>query len=126
MAGLTLDTGALIGFERNDRRFMIHLKAALLDGREITVPAVVVAEAWRGGPRAARIARLLAGCEVERIDEGLAKKAGEALAVVAQAGTVDALVMASASQRGDPVLTSDPKDLDQLRIRFPSVSIISL
>lgn len=125
MAGLTLDTGALIGFERNDRRFMIQLKAALLDGRSITVPAVVVAEAWRGGPRAARLARLLAGCEVESVDEDLAKEAGEALAV-ADTGTVDAIVMASASRRGDAVLTTDPMDLEQLRTHFPNVRVISL
>jgi predicted nucleic acid-binding protein len=120
-----LDTGALIGFERNDRRFMIQLKAALLDGRSITVPAVVVAEAWRGGPRAARLARLLAGCEVESVDEDLAKEAGEALAV-ADTGTVDAIVMASASRRGDAVLTTDPMDLEQLRTHFPNVRVISL
>jgi predicted nucleic acid-binding protein len=104
---------------------MAQLKVALLDGREITVPAVVVAEAWRGGPRAARIARLLASCEVESIDEDLAKKAGEALALLTDGGTVDALVMASASRRGDAVLTADPKDLSQLRACFRNVRIIS-
>lgn len=64
-------------------------------------------------------------CEVESVDEDLAKKAGEALALVTDGGTVDALVMASASRRSDAVPTSDPKDLNQLRTCFRRVSIIS-
>lgn len=59
MAGLTLDTGALIGFERADRRVLIHFKNAELQGQQLTVPTPVIAEAWRGGARSARIARLL-------------------------------------------------------------------
>ncbi len=122
MAGLTLDTGALIGVERDDRRVLAHLKAALLDGRDVTVPAVVVAEAWRDGPRSARIARLLAACEVDVVDEPLARTAGEAVAA-AGATTIDAIVMASAAKRSDAVLTSDPDDLTQLRLCFPGVRV---
>jgi hypothetical protein len=48
MAGLTLDTGALIGFERADRRLLIHLKNAELQGHQLTVSTSVIAEAWRG------------------------------------------------------------------------------
>lgn len=54
MAGLTLDSGALIGFERQDRSVVTHLKAALSAGLALTVPAVVLAEVWRGGARSAR------------------------------------------------------------------------
>ncbi|MFT3817873.1 MAG: PIN domain-containing protein [Rubrivivax sp.] len=126
MAGLTLDAGAVIGFERDDRRVVAHLKAALLAGREVTVPAVVVAEAWRGGPRSARIARLLAGCVVESVGETLARAAGEAMAKVSKAGTIDALVMACAARRGDAVLTSDPDDLTALQLCFPKVRVIAI
>jgi hypothetical protein len=41
MAGLTLDTGALIGFERQDRRVLLHLKNAQRLGQELTVPTAV-------------------------------------------------------------------------------------
>jgi predicted nucleic acid-binding protein len=123
---LTLDSGALIGFERDDRRVLAHLKAALLAGREVSVPAVVVAEAWRGGPRSARIARLLAACVVEAVGEPLGRAAGLALAKLPKAGTIDALVMACAAGRGDAVLTSDPGDLTALRVCFPKVRVIAI
>ncbi len=53
----------------------------------------------------------------------LAKLAGEAMAEVRGATTVDAIVMASAAQRGDAVYTSDVDDLERLRAFFPSVRV---
>ena len=126
MAGLTLDSGALIGFERNDRRVLAHLKAELLAGSDITVSAVVVAEVWRGGGRSARVARLLASVIIDPVGEALARTAGEALARVAGAGTIDALVMASAAERGDRVLTADFEDLERLRAFFPGVKVLGI
>jgi predicted nucleic acid-binding protein len=126
MAGLTLDSGALIAFERNERRILIHLKEANLRGTELTVPAVVVAEVWRGGARSARLVALFEACTVEMLDETLARIAGEAIGKVKGAGVADAIVMASAAQRGDFVLTSDPGDLLRLRSYFPSVKIVAV
>jgi len=126
VAGLTLDSGALIGFERNDRRVLAHLKAELLAGSDITVSAVVVAEVWRGGGRSARVARLLASVIIDPVGEALARTAGEALARVAGAGTIDALVMASAAERGDRVLTADFEDLERLRAFFPGVKVLGI
>ena len=124
MAGLTLDTGALIGFERSDRRTLVHLKHAQVLGFELTVPTVVIAESWRGGPRSARIASLLEACMIEPLFADLARQAGEAIAAVKGASAVDAIVMASASRRGDRVLTSDFDDLDRLRSYFPTVRLL--
>jgi predicted nucleic acid-binding protein len=124
MAGLTLDTGALIGFERKDRRTLIHLKLAQQLGCELTVPTAVIVEAWRGGPRSARIASLLEACVIEPLLPDLARVAGEAIAAVKGATVVDAVVMASAARRGDRVLTSDVDDLDRLRAFFPSVRLL--
>jgi predicted nucleic acid-binding protein len=126
MAGLTLDTGALIGFERADRRVLIHLKSAELQGHQLTVSTSVIAEAWRGGARSARIARLLDACVVEPLLEDLAKTAGEAVAAVKGALAIDAIVMASAASRGDRVLTSDFDDLDRLRTYFPAVRLLQV
>jgi predicted nucleic acid-binding protein len=123
---MTLDSGALIAHERSDRVVMAHLKEALVRGIELTVPTAVVAEVWRGGPRAARTAMLLAACIVEPLSEKVARAAGEALAIVRGAGVVDAVVMASAATRGDRVLTSDVDDLRRLRSVFPSVAVLGL
>ena len=59
MTGLTSDTGALISIERGDARICAPLSRASDSGLEISVPPGVVAQAWRGGPRQARVAMLL-------------------------------------------------------------------
>ena len=124
MEGLTLDSGALIAFERQDRRVMAHLKEALQRGIEVTIPTIVVAEVWRGGPRAARTAALLSSCVVEPLHEPLARVAGEAIGAVEKSTVVDAIVMASAALRGDRVLTTDYDDLARLGARFRTVRIL--
>jgi hypothetical protein len=84
----------------------------------------VIVEAWRGGPRSARIAALLEACIIEPLLPQLARVAGEAIAAVKGATVVDAVVMASAASRGDRVLTSDFDDLDRLRSYFPGVRLL--
>jgi predicted nucleic acid-binding protein len=124
MAGLTLDSGALIAFERADRRMMAQLKLAERRGDDITVPTVVVTEVWRGGARSARVSKLLTACVVEPLFEDRARVAGEAMGAVLGATAVDAIVMGSAATRGDRVLTSDFDDLDRLRAYFPGVRVL--
>jgi predicted nucleic acid-binding protein len=126
VAGLTLDSGALIAFERADRRVMAYLKEALRRGVDMTIPAVVVAEVWRGGPRSARVATLLSACLVEPLDEPLARAAGEAMAAVKRSTVLDAIVVASAAVRGDLILTTDHDDLARLCTRFPAVRLASV
>jgi hypothetical protein len=54
----------------------------------------------------------------------LAKLTGQVLAAVPGATFVDAVVVASAAQRGDLVLTSDVADLGAIRdAMFPSVRL---
>jgi hypothetical protein len=45
---LTFDTGALIALERRRQRIARVYATAVVDGILITVPAVVIAEWWRG------------------------------------------------------------------------------
>jgi predicted nucleic acid-binding protein len=123
---LTLDSGALIAYERNDRDISAHLKEALLRQLDLCVPSVVVAEVWRGGTRSARVARLLGACIIVPLDDALARMAGEAIARLRKAGTIDAIVMASAGRRGDRVLTSDPDDLHRLQTCFPNVRVVRI
>lgn len=121
--GVTLDTGALIGLERRRRRALALVTKAQRSGQRVTVPAVVLAEWYRGQNKIAD--RVLAGVVVEELTKSLAALAGEALGVVgAGPSAVDAIVMASAAQRGDVVLTSDFDDLELLRAVFPSVRVL--
>jgi predicted nucleic acid-binding protein len=119
--GLTFDTGALIALERGNKRMRGVLLAAERERIEATVPAAVLIEWWRNGPRQRDV---LASVRVEPTSERLAKLAGEAIAAVPGATAIDALVMASAAQRGDVVYTSDFDDLDRLRTHFPNVRVL--
>jgi|APLak6261675434_1056106.scaffolds.fasta_scaffold00796_4 predicted nucleic acid-binding protein len=124
MAGLTLDTGALIALERRRQRIRQILSVAVRDGVRVTIPAPVVAEWWR---RPSSFADdLLSAFDIEPLDVKLAKAAGEALASIAGSTTIDAIVMASAARRGDVVLTSDVDDLQALQRYFGSVRVLSV
>ncbi len=125
MAGLTLDTGAVIAFERRERRMMALLKAAAQDVKTITIPTVVIAEAYRGDNKR-RLAELFEVSIVEHLDEQLARTAGEAQANVKGATTIDAIVAASAARRADHIVTSDAADMLKLRDYFPALRIARL
>lgn len=124
MAGITLDTGALIALERRTGRMPKIWAAAIAAETRITVPSPVVIEWWRGqrGP----VARVLDSVDVELPDVALCKTAGEALARTGEGNAIDALVMASAAKRGDVVYTSDFDDLQRLAIHFPSVRVLGI
>ena len=64
MAGVTYDTGALIAGDRNDRRMWALHVGFIAEDVVPSVPVPVVAEAWRGVPRQASLARMLAGCDI--------------------------------------------------------------
>lgn len=119
---ITFDTGALVALERRDRKMRSFMTAALEIGARITVPAPVVSEWWRGqrGPTA----RILDAVVIEAMAGDLAKLVGETMGRVRGATLVDTLVVASAAQRGDLVLTSDMDDLTRIRdAAFPSVRL---
>jgi hypothetical protein len=119
--GLTFDTGALIALERGERRMRAISFDARRSGALVTAPAPVIIEWWRNGPRQRDVLQAIL---VEPTSARLAKLAGEAIAAVPGATAIDALVMASAAQRGDVVYTSDFDDLDRLRTHFPSVRVL--
>ncbi|MGH8896993.1 MAG: twitching motility protein PilT [Egibacteraceae bacterium] len=123
MAGLTLDAGALIAADRGDRRFWAYWKEAERRDVDVTVPSAVLVQAWRGG-RNARMAMLLAACEVEDLDEFLAKQAGVLCGRSETADVVDATLIVSAARRNDDVLTSDPADLAHLAVLSDGVGSI--
>jgi predicted nucleic acid-binding protein len=100
VAGLTLDSGALIAYERNDSLIRAWLDKASKVGPPPIVPAVVVAEVWRGGQRSARVAKLLKKCRIRDVNEETARRAGELMGrTTADHGAVDAIVVIIAAER---------------------------
>jgi predicted nucleic acid-binding protein len=122
--GITFDTGALIALERRGQRARQVLERATEQKVRITVPAAVITEWWRG--RSDIRERILAGVRIEPLSEDLAKVAGEALAAVRGATSVDAIVMASAAQRGDVVYTADVSDLARLASYFRAIRVLGI
>jgi predicted nucleic acid-binding protein len=114
MAGLTLDAGALIAYERAAPEMVKILQLAFDRSVTPTVPAVVLAEVWRGDAKDARVAQLLKWCVVEALDESRARAAGELRRSTAGAGAVDACVAVGVRERGDAIATSDPDDMRRL------------
>ena len=113
MSGVTYDSGALIAAGRNDRRMWLLHRRLLERGQTPTVPAGVLGQTWRGGPQPL-LSRLLAGCQVEDLTEGLAQRAGALLGAADRPDVIDASVVVSALARRDAVFTSDRGDLEGL------------
>jgi aminopeptidase-like protein len=123
-SGLTFDTGMLIALERRRQRAWHVYRTAMAGKVPITVPTAVIAEWWRGRTDAREHVR--SGLVLEALSDALARLAGEALADVPDATTIDAIVMASAASRGDVVYTSDFEDLEKLSSFFPGVRLLSI
>jgi hypothetical protein len=125
VSGAILDAGALIGFERNERRVVAIVARALAHQDPLVAPAGVVAQAWRDGARQTRLARLLGSplCEVVSLDDRQARAAGQLLGVAGANDVVDASVAVTARERGLRVLTSDADDLRRLDLGLELVSV---
>ena len=107
MGGVTYDTGALVAAERNNRQ-MWALHAGYLAEEVIpTVPAPVLAEAWRGGSRQASLSRLLRMCDTEPMSEDLARSVGVLAGKSDHDDIVDVSVVEGALRRADAVVTSN-------------------
>ncbi len=109
--GVTYDTGALIAADRGERRMWARHRALLVRRQVPTVPAPVLAQGWRGTPRQANLARLLAGCDIEALDDTRAKATGAVTAGAGVSDIVDASVVEGALRRHDVIISSDPGDL---------------
>jgi predicted nucleic acid-binding protein len=125
MSGTVLDTGALVGFERNDRRVVAIVARALEHRDPLVVPAGVVAQAWRDGRRQVRLARLLGSplCEVVALDDRTARSTGQLCGASRTSDIVDASVAVTARQRRLRIITSDPVDIRRLDNRLDVVPV---
>lgn len=118
MTTLVLDTGALIALDRNDRRVWAMLRNATDDSAQVSIPAGVIAQAWRDGGRQALLARALTNCDEVPLEGALARATGLLCGRADTADIVDASValVAAARSRTDTtaLITSDPNDLRHL------------
>ena len=116
MSGVTLDSGALIAFEKNDRRIVAALRLAIDAHVSLVVPVGVVGQVWRDGSRQVRLARLLASRSVvvEPLDDLRARAAGQLCGATGTTDVIDATVVLSAKARNDRIFTSDIQDLRRL------------
>lgn len=113
MNGITYDTGALIAAEKGDRRFWAMHYWAAATKEYPTVPAGVLAEAWRGSKNA-QIARVLKTCRIEDLDQQQAKEVGLLIGASELNDPVDVSVAEGAIRRGDSVLTSNRTHIEQV------------
>lgn len=116
MKGLTLDAGALIALDRNDRRVILLLVAANAKGLPVIVPAAALAQAIRRPAKQARLARLVRDptTDVVPLDGSAATSVGLLLAATSTSDVVDAHVVVCARGGGHHIVTSDPDDLRAL------------
>ncbi len=127
MGGVTYDTGALVAAERNSRQIWALHAGYLAEEVIPTVPAAVLAEAWRGGSRQASLSRLLRMCDTEPMSEELARNVGVLAGKSGHEDVVDVSVVEGAVRRGDAVVTSNMTrirkvaDAAGVRLRLESV-----
>jgi predicted nucleic acid-binding protein len=131
-----LDAGALGALAerptRRNREVRAALRAAERLGREVVVPAVILAELYRGPRHSSMVDACLSretGLLVRDTDRDLARLVGQVLAT-ARAGSehmADAHVVAVAVEFGGGLaLTTDRSDLERLGAGYPNVTVVAL
>lgn len=125
MPGVTLDAGALIALERDDRRVLVLLARARETGANVTVPATALAQVVRAPQRQVRLARLVRQptTDVVSLDRVDAANVGRLLAASGTSDIVDAHVVICARRKAQQVATSDP---DELRLLNPNLWLVPL
>ena len=130
---LVLDAEALNILARHDPRAVVPVQASLQAayrlGHTVLVPAVILAELYRGPHHNAVVDACLAretGIVVRDTDRAMARTVGSVLAA-AGAGSedlADAHVIATAVEAGGGVvLTGDPDDLERLAGGHPGLTV---
>jgi predicted nucleic acid-binding protein len=114
--GLTLDAGALIAFERGDRRVLALLERAREHGAELLIPAVVLAQVLRVPARQVALMRLVRQPRTNTValDRAEASFVGQLLGSSSTSDIADAHVVVCARRARHAVVTSDAGDLRRL------------
>jgi hypothetical protein len=125
MSGVTLDAGALIGLDRNQRKVIVLLARAKEMGARVTVPATALAQAIRRPRTQVRLARLIRQptTDLRALDGVDATSVGMLLAASGTKDITDAHVVVCAKRAAQAIVTSDPDDLLRLD---PSASLVRI
>jgi hypothetical protein len=125
MPGVTLDAGALIALERDDRRVLVLLSRARETGAHITIPATALAQVVRAPGHQVRLARLVRQPTTDLVPLGRvdATSVGRLLAASGTADIVGAHVVICARRTGQQVVTSDSEGLLVLDPDLPVVRV---
>jgi hypothetical protein len=125
MAGVTLDAGALIALDRDDRRVVVLLARARETAARVTVPATALAQAVRRPERQVRLARLVRQptTDLVSLDRVDGTNIGRLLAASGTADIVDAHVVICARRAQQSVVSSDP---DDLRLLDPDLRVVAI
>jgi hypothetical protein len=125
MRGVTMDAGALMALERNDRRVIVLIARALDLPARVTVPATAFAQAMRQPAGQAHLARLARQptTDLAPLDRVDTTQVGILLAASGISDVVEAHAVVCARRAGQPIVTSDPEDLRSLD---PAVQLVAL
>jgi hypothetical protein len=123
--GIVFDAGGLIALERNDRRVLLILRAALEDDGRVIVPATALAQVIRNPARQVRLWRMIQfeRTEVVPLDGSHAQAVGALLGQTATTDIIDAHVVICAQAAGYAVVTSDPLDLKRLDPKLRLIAV---
>jgi predicted nucleic acid-binding protein len=124
VAGLTLDTGALLALDHPGKAVVMQarLDETLRRGGTICVPVGTVAQAWRS-PRQVRLARLLKSRDIDIaiMTPNVARSVGLLCARTGHGDVTDVHVALCARERGHAVVTSDPDDIARIDQALPVI-----
>jgi predicted nucleic acid-binding protein len=116
---LVLDSEGLSKLAAGDARAHAYLDSARARRARVATSATTLTETLRGGPRDARVHRVLSRITVVPVIAQIARHAGELLGATGLSGhrcAIDAVVAATALGLERPIvlLTSDPDDMNRL------------
>lgn len=125
MSALVLDSGGVTRLARRNAESLATIRAFRREGLwPPVVPTMVLVESVTGRQRTdANVNRFLKTCDIiERVPEGIARRAASLRARVRQGSAVDALVIALAEPGGD-VLSGGLADLRALAMHAVDVTV---
>ena len=126
VAGLTLDTGALLALDHPGKAIVMQarLDETLRRGGTVCVPAGAIAQAWRSS-RQVRLARLLRSRDIDIavMTPNVARSVGLLCARSGHADVIDVHVALCARERRHAVATSDPDDMLRIDHALPVIKV---
>ena len=126
VAGLTLDTGALLALDHPGKAIVMQarLDETLRRGGTVCVPAGTIAQAWRSS-RQVRLARLLKSRDIDIavMTPNVARSVGLLCAHSGHDDVIDVHVALCARERRHAVATSDPDDMLRIDHALPVIKV---